>query len=470
MNESRPYQRSPFWALAIVLGLIVVVPLLLCGGVLTWFFGRYSAASKELTVRTESLRAEDVPVDYDSVADLHRRLTSDERTDRWVELTAVVEGRDFDVASVGLPHLGAGPEIPPPDQPWTDEQTVKDFLATHDELLKSIHELAEAELADGAKPIFRPIEMEGLGTLLPDTQATRALSRLMMLEWEVALRDNDSKRALECIRACQGLEASLLGEPMVVSQLVRFNVANRRNEMLRRSIEHDLLQPQQLRAIRRDIPSIDDELASFSLAVQGERGLSLPVFSDPAEAAALLEIEEAENSPLLGKLRSRDAIFYLDQIGAFEDAPTELAEFREHGQKWGENLSAKVDSSSAAEKTDYIVSYLLLPALQTVSAAYSNAIEIDNLARLAIDVRLYRVADGSLPQTMDELIKKGDGTAAYETAGDEPFGYLKEDSGVTVWGIERLNSDVIPETPPNVQGDEEANRRWVWRVPKLASP
>ena len=144
---------------------------------------------------------------------------------------------------------------------------------------------------------------------------------------------------------------------------------------------------------------------------------------------------------------------------------TSLQVFRKAGQDWDKETKQRVDGATAAEMTDKALTFGMLPAIGPAVDAFVREAENNNLARLAIAVRTFKYRFDRWPQDLVELDQLDFDRQTIETAGPESFGYQSETDGVVIWGIERRQQETIPDKPPLVDSEGDANARWVWRLP-----
>lgn len=478
MNESRPNAKSPFRPILILVTLFLVVPLLTCGGILTWVFGRQSSAAKELMAQQEALRADGKPVDDESLTAFHDSLTSDRNTDSWFRLREQTTAQGYWDGTEKIPIVGAqGVPVPPPGEPWPDEQEVRAFLSKSGPLLEKIRSLSMDEMDPGTKPLRRPITYEGFLTLLPDAQESRSFARMLNLDFDVALRDGNADRAFESIRAMQGLRRSFDGEPLLVSQLVGIAIGSIGNNMIRRALEADLFSEDQLKTIFNEIEGFKKSAELFQLAMVGERAMALPMFSDPERAREMLEMETGSGggrmTEWMTKMRSKDGVAYLEEISKFEKFPTDsMKGFRKAGEAWDANLKNQAANASMFEKMDKAMTFISLPAIGVAARAFVREAESNNLTRLAIAARLYRYQFDRWPASLTELESVGISSLDMETSGANPFGFQPggDDNEIVLWGIDTSQGQDIPlNQPPQSESDDDVNAGWVYRV-RMASP
>ena len=113
----------------IVLGCLIGVPLILCGGVMLWWMGRNAAAQAKLDEKVIALSDRGMPVDDRTMTEFHATLTDDLNTARWLEVIQLVESKEMNDLVRNFPVMGIGPEIPAFGQAWEQQDEVAAFLA-----------------------------------------------------------------------------------------------------------------------------------------------------------------------------------------------------------------------------------------------------------------------------------------------------------------------------------------------------
>ncbi len=471
MNKSN-VERS--WRpLLMIVCFILGVPLILCAGVLTWYMGRQSAAADKVHLWIEDLSQRGEPVDDPSLQLAYEISTSDENTERWVALRKILETNEFRESSRDIPfqdpynELDNPPIVPPPGEDWPNRTAVDEFLKKWRSELQTIRELGEAEYANKGKPLRRPIEFRSVATLLPDTQFARPMARLTMLDHAVAMHDGDQQQAYQCLRACFGLERSMDGEPLIVSQLVGLAIGALASEILQKSVEHDQLSDQQMDELAANLPSFDKLCDLYEMAMRGERAMMLPLFSDPEQAYQILNIDSAAGANLFAKARSTDALYYLEIMDQWLSLPRDdLNSFRDAAKRVNAKLSNDVGNAGILEKLDHAMSYMIIPANDAFAEVIVRRAEQNNLAKLAMGVRKFHHNFDRWPESLEELNKVGV-EASQLRAANWPFGYRIEKSGEAVlWGIYPTTTLTLPSEPPETEGDlnKQQNAAWVWRL------
>ncbi len=466
-----PQERSPRRTFLIGACLLFGVPIVLCAGVMTWYFGRQSVAAGKVQQRIEDLSQRGEPVDDESMQLCYEVATSNKNTERWVALRELLETSLFNESARDMPFHGAVDEdnqeiiVPLPGEDWPNRKAVDDFLQTWQAELKTIHELAEAEYVNIGKPLRRPIEFRSVATLLPDTQHIRTMARLLQLEHAVATFDGDQQRAYECIRACRGLERSTYGEPLIISQLIGRAVAGLAGEMIQTSVQLDQLSDEQMDDVAENFPTFGKLYELYELSIRGERAMMLPLFSNPQQANDIMELDSISGANLLTKTRASDALYYLERIDSFLSLPNDdMQAFRNAAKRATDRLENDARNAGMLETMDRAMSYMLIPAVGFYTEAIVRQAEHDNLAKLAMAVRKFRHQFDRWPQSLNELSRIGV-DASQLRAANWPFGYRVEPSGAAVlWGINPTTQLTLPSQPPETDGENERNAAWVWRL------
>ena len=450
----------------------ILFPLLLCGGAVTWFFGRQAIARNELDRRIEDLSQRGDPFDNESLQLFYEMSTSDDVSLLWVTLGETLESEVYVKSARDMPFHDAYEDdqpvvVPAPGEDWPNRKTVGQFLARWGSELETLHEIGIREYLRLGKPLRRPIRFASVATLLPDTQRARGMARLLQLQHAVAIYDGDQPLAFDCIRACLGVERSFDGEPLMISQLVAQAIGSLATDMIRTSLEHDLLSEQQMETIAADLPSFDSMIANYRMSIRGERAMFLPIFHDPSEVRAIMSGSTPIDASFLTKTRARDAIYYLDQLDKLLNVSTDTpSKFREGLSQFMAEFIAEREEAGMLTRNDRALTYNVLPDIESYGETYVQRHEMNNLAKLTIAVRTFQREFDRWPQALDELHKINVDPNGLTPANAQSFGYRIEQNGdARLWGIERSGQQVIPSEPPPIDGVEnERNARWIWRL------
>ncbi|QEG38892.1 hypothetical protein [Roseimaritima ulvae] len=434
--------------------------LLLCGGPLTWWFGRQSIAHRRLEEKKAELVAREMPIGDASLEVYRERLMSKDKSEQWVQILETLESDPFTQSTTGLPILGVPEDEQPfvPGQPWAHAEDVAKFLQQWSELREDLHDVTEKTEA-----IWTHTEFDSFATLLPYIQTSRSASRLLTLEHIDAVRRNDSDQAYHSLLALIGVSRSMEKEPLVISQLVHVATLSVALRQLKISLELDQLSDQQLLAILEQLQQIPKAGDRYRLAVAGERAMALPVFDDPSGVG-----EELPRAAMGS--RSIDALASLEIYEQMENIETDsLDTFYDQTQKLDERISQSFDEAGPLRRFDTILTGLTTPAMGAVGKAFIRSEMETRIAKTAIGLRLYEHQHNAWPQALDELSTLDVDLGSLQPLGGKPFGFRVADGDALLWGFD-MHSDAtqVPDEPIDLEALDESQREaseyWLWRL------
>lgn len=176
----------------------------------------------QLHARLEELRAQGLPTTGEELNAFYAVPAGvADSTELWIK--AIHAGKLTATPGFKLPLPFVGPDDKDPPRrnaPWPELDVARTFVKSHESERQLILDAAAA----GGRVRFPVDFRQGLYTLLPDTQDTRAVARFMMLDAHVSMHDHDDQRALADLKTTFQLAEVLGGEPMIISQLVRYSI------------------------------------------------------------------------------------------------------------------------------------------------------------------------------------------------------------------------------------------------------
>jgi hypothetical protein len=431
--------KSRYWSAAIVV--FLGLPILLCGGMLSWWVGRRAIAANELEDRRAEIVARGLPIDDQSISDFRYQQMSHQYSERWMRVLDRLGSKPFTQSAVGIPIVGVAEDEQPfvPGQPYKHDGDVRDFLAQWAELLAEIHEITE-----GSGPIWTEIQFDSFNTLLPYIQLSREAARVLSLEYQDAVRRDDRDQVFHSLMAMIGVSRSLQEEPLIISQLVQIALGAIATRNLKQAIELDLLNEDQLLQILEQLKAMDDCGSRFRIAIAGERALSQPVFDDPHRLGQ-------QNVANVFGARPIDALAALEILGRAESIETEdLGDFLADTQKLESDLQREMSQANLLKKYDTALTGLTIPALAGYGKAVVRGAMEMRIAKLAIGLRWYEKRNDRWPNTLDELEAREGGIdlGAIQPVGPKAFGFRVRDGTAEVWGFHPEHaSDMTPEEP-----------------------
>ena len=452
--ENGTPSRQKFAAVFILLGL----PVLLCGGALSWWFGRQGAAFQTLIEKRDSLLARGLPIDDETLTEFRYRHMNRDHSDRWVKVLDQISSQEFRDSCSTIPIIGAPDDEEPfiPGKPYKHEKEVRKFLERWRPMLVELHEIAEgAADSETTGAIWTPIEFNSFQTLLPGIQSCREVARLLDLEYEDAVRRDDRDQAFHSLMAMIGVARSLEKEPILVSQLVHVAIASITVRKIKQSIELDLLTQSQLQDLLEQLKRFDDFGSKYRLAIAGERALSQPLFDNPSQIGD-------ESISLSAGARPIDALAALDFWERAESIESEnLSDFAKETQDFLEQFRQGLTQASWLRRFDTRLTEMTTPALDAYASAVVRSALETRLAKIAIGLRLFEKQNGRFPISLDELTSKEFGLmlGPIETASDRPFGLRLQDGMAEIWGSQPNDfTHAIPDRPVDVLSLSEDER------------
>lgn len=473
-------------------GVILGVPLLLFAGAALWLRISESQARQQVQQRIDRLAAEAVPINNTTTDQWYRENTDATLTADWLEVIGTIESEKFLDSVKGVPIVSSDDtqlilkrnaavddnEIDGNASQSEPELTAREFLEQWSSLNDKVFDLASQQL-QMEKAGYFPIQFDSLNTLLGNTQSMRSVARLIQLRAQVAILDEDSAKISDSIRALFGASRTIAREPTLVSQLVGIAIESMAVNLLKQSLERDVLVSQDLRQLLPlflDRTEIDEH---WTTAMVGERSMGLAVFDDPQKYASVPGLFRKE----------KDRLHYLELMDAILSAPTDDIDlFRKRIVECESNFDSLV-KSGLMKKTELMITSLLLPAIATSGEAFIRRATQCRIASVAIGIRLHEDEQGDLPDSLIDLKPLGIDSDLLVPLGKQPFGYRRVDSKETMgaaeasailWGFDPKHDNQTPaEPPPTVEPDPqppgivpptglpnpvnyEINQLWVW--------
>ena len=180
----------------------------------TWFF-QQSTLDSQLA----ALRAQGLPTTAREVNDFYTVPDGvNDTTKLWVAAIDAVKTANLSTRGETLPFIGEGPTpVPPPGEAWAELEASRTLVAELDAELQVVWRAGEA----GGQARF-PVDYSlGIDTLLPYTQNSREVARLLTLDAYVSAHDGDEARTLQDLKAIFSVSDALRGEPSAISQMMR---------------------------------------------------------------------------------------------------------------------------------------------------------------------------------------------------------------------------------------------------------
>lgn len=433
----RRYDRAGFLSWKIWIA-IAATPLLI--GVLAAIgFGFYEwRASSKFAARYEAYKQAGEAYDNASLDAWYRARTHTEATQDWLDIISAMQ---VDRVLEDLPVLGSEKSLPPElrvGADWGDAQNVGDFLKTSEPLRAKILQTLELP-----KPVYFPIEFNGLGTLLPYLQESRQIQRFLMLDFEYAYYQGDTKRAMEDLVAMQKFVKVMDAPASLVMELITIALHGVHLECVQRSLTHNQWSEAELEKLLSDLQTAYYQPERWRDCIQGERafGSSLTaedLYQNGSERAAVTMF------PLMpsGRLKILDA---MDEIAGLHQVP--LSSLRGSAVALQDRIRNQMSGPSFDGAAVYIG--LMFPSIESIASAFVRAEDTRNWTRVAVAIRLYQLRKKEWPASLLDLKEVGIGPADLQLVEGGRFGYEVEDGVAYLWSTDYRDGKLSPKRPTN---------------------
>ncbi|MGB7329235.1 MAG: hypothetical protein WBD31_30415 [Rubripirellula sp.] len=453
----------------IVLIVLAILPMLMCGGLAAWWFGRNAMAAQELAARKSEIAARGLPIDDQSMMDFRAATMDTDESERWMEILETFDTDDFQATAKGIPIVGVADEtLFTAANNWQGADRVSQFLNAHRKLRSELH-----DVLDGTTEIWTRVDFESFNTLLPYSQNSRAASRLLALEHLDAIRRDDHEQAFRSAKAMMAVARVQDKEPIIVCQLVSIAECSQALRHWKMMIELDTLTEPQLIELLEQLTQMDDFGVGFRLSIAGERAMALPMFDDPGQALD-------SGMPATLTARPIDALSALDFYAQAEAVNTSnLNTFLTELSTVESDLDRKMKNAGLLTQFDNILSSLLLPAFSAYGTAIVRSTMERRLTKLGIAVRLYEKRFRVWPQSLTDLEKIDIELGPIAPIGKQAFGYQTQSNNADdakepitkaiLWGFApRESGDQTPTQPVDLSQFDAENRSeygfWNWQL------
>jgi len=439
-EQRRGYNKTVCVVLALALGLAAAV------GLFRW------RAGSQLRSHTEQIRAAGYPA---SAAELDQWYSIPEGAENAAEIVLEAASRYKKPARQELlPVVGRAVWPKHPDTlSGETRKLVQEFLAENKETLEILHELVGME--HGRYPVDLSL---GLEALMPYLAEIRDLARLLSLDALWYAEENDAEAAVKSTLAVFGLAGSLADEPLITSQLVRFASEEIGVSSIEAVINRAELGDGQLAQLSRAVAQNQDR-DSLLRALVGERAVMLECMERPADALLRpLSGRPVALSSLLMilyegvGLSRRGAVIYVDLV---EEVLKALS-LPEHRRV---PAVKAVEAKLAEIPKVYWTVHMVTPAYsRIVEVGLRNTAHL-RVARTALAVERYRLAEGKLPEGLTALAPDYLDAVPKDPFDGQDLRFKRLEKGYVVYSIGGDCSD-----DGGKQRDPESNRRENWDV------
>lgn len=402
----RPFfKKKRYWFLLVILASLAAAAAVVMNG------------KRELERQLTELRETGFPTTGEELNDFYSiPLGVVDSTEPWIEAIDRIP-KLTQVELERLPFIGNS-DVPLVGASWPELDTAKDFLADHSEAMEAIRTAANAGGAARFPVDFRM----GLNTLLSDTQETRQLARLLILDAYVSQRVGNDQQALQDIVDTFALADSLQYEPVMISQLVRIAIYSIASDAAKKLIIGCDWNDEHLAALQSAASKMNGREA-LKLAMKGELAMGLSAIE---QMPGLIGFSDASKKEIIRLILETTASLDKPWHESLEEQQAILNDFQSKtGMINGIRLRA---------------AQMLFPATQKASEAGARCTAQQRCIIAALAAERYKLANNVYPNSLSDipanLLPTGFTTISLsDTFTGTPLVYIKSDTGIMVYSV-----------------------------------
>ncbi len=423
--------------------ILVLIPIIL---VVAFALYRLSLHGK-LKKRIEKIRAAGYPVTLQELDQWYELPPQGQNAADYIT-TAItyLKPPESEEAEV-LPLFGRKKQLPP-----RTEAMEKETLARITQLIET-NRTTIGLLEDAAKlkSCRYPIDLTlGPSTLVPNLSELRQMTFLLCLKAMMEAEQEQSDEAIDSLTCAMSLANSLKDEPLFISQLVRIGQHGVVLSATERIANRVQLKEPQLARVATMLSSAYDP-NDLIRAVVSDQCMTLHVLRHPTESGLDLPAIVAPEGPSLLQIHLAQAAGQVDRylIKCIDLVDEQIQAMH---LPLGERLNAMTNIESQANQlrqNHKVLSYFMPTIYRAIEFDLQNMTSL-RVASVGLTVQRYRLANGTLPETLEALVPDFLDTTPLDPFDGQPLRYKKLDPGFVVYSIGKdLSDDGGQERPSN---------------------
>jgi len=284
----------------------------------------------------------------------------------------------------------------------------------------------------------------GAYTLLPHLSKLKALARVAV--FESLLNTNEFVTEISTVA---GMAHTLDMEPLLISKLVRIAMLNMAVAALENRLNNAGLNDEEL---IRLMAALANSVRTNQMVdgLIGERAMNVPYFRmSLAEIRRLADAGEENSAAHAGPPLPGNQPFFLNATGLFE------RDLRFYLQAMETNISlagkfpinvAQVTNSAnqiwrSGEHKYYILSMMLLPALESAIFREATGLAEVRMAQTALAIERFRLAKQSLPENLNQLVPEFLSAVPEDPCDGQPLRFRQLEKGYLVYSVGKDGQD-----------------------------
>jgi hypothetical protein len=401
-----------------------IVVELLAGGLYLASLRHYWRA--EFHKRIEAIHAAGFPVTGKELDAWYPWPQAGENAAFWITGAATLQQRLDQEEWKPLEHLvGRGGERQPPAEALSADlrKLLEQFLQGNSKALESLRDAAAISECRYSLDLS-----QGPSVLMTHLPNVRDGCRLLCLEAVLHAENRDPNRTAKTIEAVLHVAQSLDKEPVMISHLVRMAAANVAGVALERALNQVEFTDGQLTRLQKafcDVRASDGALR----ALAGTRCLYLTAFERP-QALDRQSFDHLPPMPLLEVydalgLSAREGTIFLDYVNECIRI-AQLPTFERSAAIGAVEARVRARRGLFLHEIGYM-SFLIRREMQELAWT--------ELAATAVAVERYRLARGSLPETLDQLVPAGLAVVSQDPFDGALLRYTRRDRGFVIYSV-----------------------------------
>jgi hypothetical protein len=415
-KKGQPKKRKRFrfkkWYGIPILAILVIVPIHISG-------------SRKLSKRLQILRDKGYPVTIKELEDSYT-LQEGARNAADIYLEAFLHYSEWDKAAMrDLRKARSLKRTEPLDA--SARQLMEKFLTDNQKVFSMLHEAANIEHCRYPIDFTDPPELGD-----PPLDKIQPCTTLLYLDVLIQCKNQDPEKAFASIRAQLALAKSF-DAPLLIHWLERMSLRTRAFKCIERVLNRIALSDQQLLILSKwiEAPDINEH---FKRALIEEQCRGLDAYQTPIrEIADRTKLGMSTLFPwkLIGRCYE-DALRYIDLMQETIDA-ADLSD----PERWAA-LNAISDAVKAGEHKGKLTRWPIYPYIFTVDVRH---LALMRATQVALAVERYRLAEGQLPQSLDDLVPVYIEAVPTDPCNGHPLKYRTLQPGFVVYSVDKDLAD-----------------------------
>ena len=425
-------------------GIISLVPLAIAVLFLCYFGYQESIAWGELKQKIAELRQAGEPLDDESMARHFEATTHKEGTKAWTEIIGLCQAANNTASDLPIVGNGKLPLLLTPGSEWADEPRVSEYLVEIKPLLKRIQQTESFP-----KPVWMPIQFDGLQTLLPQIQESRNVARILDLDATHALYHKDGERALKDITAIQTVSESFNWRFCLVTNLVSIAITGVQRDVIQRSLAMNVWNDEQLKSLSEQVKQKYDVSRAWSSTIAGERAMIYIALNDRVSLKRYVDSTTIPTPIALLPIVPSTRLEILQAYGDWEH----LADAGEVGLSERAASSEKHQFAKHISLTNVYLG-IFMPAISAYTGAFDRLETSRRLTLTSIAIKRYQLKNLRWPKSLSELTDVGLILDDWTTTDKQKFGYEVDGEFACVWSNDYRNKQVPKLRPAPIDTDQ----------------